>query len=100
MSSLTLIWVRGGKDGAVLPFHLLHFLCQRLDETPDLLHLYKGGEREERHFRSPHCWGTKYLIILSDVDRNWTEDVIIVLRAEQKKREAGSRERKENVFPV
>lgn len=44
-NSLTLIWVRRGEDGAVLSLHLLDFLCQRLDKTPDFFHLASERER-------------------------------------------------------
>ena len=46
--SLTLVGVRRGEDGAVLPLHLLNFLCQRLDETPDLLHLSRERQRQKK----------------------------------------------------
>lgn len=46
LDGLTLIRIRRGQDGAVLPLHFLHFFCQRLDKAPDLLHLCEERERE------------------------------------------------------
>ena len=71
----TFIRVRWGEDGAVLPLHLLNLLCQRLDKTPDLLHLARQREA-----------GSTAGLVLSNIDRNGTKDVFITLEAKWRKK--------------
>lgn len=63
---LTLIRIGWGEDGAVLPLHLLDFLCQRLDETPDLFHLLGQGETESRSTldRLALTGGTQFIVCI------------------------------------
>lgn len=61
---LTLVRIGRSQDGAVLPLHLLHFLCQRLDEAPDLFHLLGRQERQSQSTldRLPLTWEARFII--------------------------------------
>lgn len=74
LDGLTLIRIRRGQDGAVLPLHFLHFFCQRLDKAPDLLHLCEERERE-----------VKVVIALTDTMTETQLWVIIRLEPEEKR---------------